>query len=426
MSPSPRARPSALLIALTLALPSAAALAQPPPAPPAPPEAPEITLADLLQRQPAEDPRFAALEATIQAARAEVEAAGVLPNPTVSYDREEVFDDGQGYSDDFLRAGLPIELSGRRGLRRAAARATLAATEQQAEAARLALRAEATAAWLAAAASRDRLEALTQGRGAFAETVDRARRLVAGGEASAYDLERLEAELGAFDVRIARAAADLAADRVALGLVLGRPAPGLEAAGELAEGSPPEDVDALVAAALEARPDRRALRERRNRAERELEAARRAWIPDLVVSAGAKSSDLGDGTAWGYTAGVSVEVPLFDRGQADRARAQAALASLAAEEQVLERQITGQVRAAHATLIQRAALTRTFAEGRLPRLEALAARAEAAWREGERPIAELLDVHRTLVEARLDLLALRRAAAEARLDLFRATARSPR
>jgi outer membrane protein TolC len=51
--------------------------------------------------------------------------------------------------------------------------------------------------------------------------------------------------------------------------------------------------------------------------------------------------------------------------------------------------------------------------------------AESAYREGERPLFELLDAYRTARDTRLAGLELRRAARRAELRLLRATGRKP-
>ena len=70
-------------------------------------------------------PRRGVLEARRRAAAAAVGAAAVLPNPTLSYEREAV--PGIAAADDFLRLAIPLDLSGRRSRTRDAARAGAAA-----------------------------------------------------------------------------------------------------------------------------------------------------------------------------------------------------------------------------------------------------------------------------------------------------------
>src|SRR5262245_56584492 len=84
-------------------------------------EVPALGEAEFVTRVERQHPRLPVLASRIAAARAEIEAARVLPNPLLSYEREDVSADGRRLPEDFVRAGIPLDLSGRRGRRIAAA-----------------------------------------------------------------------------------------------------------------------------------------------------------------------------------------------------------------------------------------------------------------------------------------------------------------
>jgi len=80
-------------------------------------EATTVSAAEFLARVGKSHPGLELLEAAVDDAAAGVRAAGRWPNPSLSYDREEVFAAGGGLPENTLRLEVPVELSGRRGLR---------------------------------------------------------------------------------------------------------------------------------------------------------------------------------------------------------------------------------------------------------------------------------------------------------------------
>ena len=122
----------------------------------------------------------------------------------------------------------------------------------------------------------------------------------------------------------------------------------------------------------------------------------------------------------GYAVTATVALPLFDRGQAQTARAAAAQARTEAERRALRTRIEGEVRAAHvAASGYRALADRYQVESVEPAAE-LVSIAAVAYEEGEYGILELLDAHRVMLGARLRLLDLSAAARRAAIDLDRA------
>ena len=80
---------------------------------------------------------------------------------------------------------------------------------------------------------------------------------------------------------------------------------------------------------------------------------------------------------------------------------------------------------AHGALTRARAQAERFERTQVPRLDRLVRRAQLAYREGERPVFELLDAFRTARGVRLRLVELRHNARLAELDLARAVGQSP-
>jgi cobalt-zinc-cadmium efflux system outer membrane protein len=390
---------------------------------PAPRNVPVISEADLLGKLAA-DPHLARIAATVENARAEAIAAGLRPNPSVSYEREAVFPDG-GIATSYLRFSLPFEISGRRSARREAARAEVAAATAEGDVARFALVMHALRSFRIAAYERTHVELLRSERAALANAVEIVRKRTAAGTASGYDLQRIGLELAAYDDLIAAAEAQLASARLELGALVGMPE-GVDAAGALEAPPDPAGLDALIEDAFTNRPDVRAAAARHAEAQALAREARRSWIPDLALSAGflRQGADR-EAAANGYTAGLALSVPMFDHGQAEEARARARQRAADADHQVLARTVPVAIRARHQALVQTIGRARAVARDQLARLDQLLRSAETGYRDGGGNVVELVDAYTTARDARLRDLALRRDARLAEIDLWIALGRRP-
>lgn len=403
------------LLLLTIVFIAPAAFAEPAP--------PSLDEAQLLAKLAA-DPRLLLLAAEREAAQAAALDAAARPNPSVAYDREALLSDGD-LAVDSLRLAVPLELSGRRAARHAAARAEVAAVTAEHEAARLAITLQALRSFRLAQYQRVRAELLLTERAALASAVEIVRKRATAGATSGYDLQRIELELAAYDDAIAAAATQREAARCELGAWIGAPGP-VEAVGDLAVPSAPGPVEELLAAPLDARPELRAATERSRGATALARAARRGWIPELSLTAGLMNQDTApDASAWGYTAGVALTLPIFERGQAERARARALERRADATRQLLSRAIPAAIRARHAALAHATARARAVEQLQLARLAQLLRSAETAYRDGGGNIVELVDAYATARDLRLRALELVRDAQLAHLDLWLALGRRP-
>jgi cobalt-zinc-cadmium efflux system outer membrane protein len=371
------------------------------------------------------DPRIERIAAGIDDAAAAVEAARVRPEPRIAIDREEVFPPGGGLATDYLRFVIPLDVSGRRGRRIAAAERVLGAARATSEIDRFALVVEAVRVFREAAYLRLRVSLMTTERAALLRAVDIVTKRARAGEASGYDQQRLQLELGAYDDALASAAIELRAAQRRLGTLVGRPGTRVDAAGELGLPTRAAALEMILPDALARRGDYRAAQLRVEAAAAERAAADRTWVPVVELTGGPMSADLGTRTATGYVAGLAFNVPIFDRGAAARARADAARRAATADARWLERQIPDAIRIAHDTWTARIEQARAFQANQLARLDQLLRSAEAGYRDGAASIIELLDAYRSARDARLRDLELRRDASLAELDLWLALGRQP-
>lgn len=372
-----------------------------------------------LRRFEAFDPRPAVLASRIQLALAQVSAAAVRPNPALSLDREDTFANGQGDAQNILKLEVPFDLSGRRAVEMQAAEAGARAVKAEVAGERHQLRLQALALYREAAFARQRVEVLAgqlQGLSAAVETL---RKRVAAGHTAGYDLDRLELELADWQARLADAELERTLAEQGLAILVGAAQPVQAEPVVLAEVSTPSALLGLD------RADVQAAQASMDQADLEAKAAKRRTLPGLSLSGGMKTQDRQDQLAVGYAVGVSLSLPVFDRGEAQAAVAAARKHQAQAQKTALDLQIPRAIRLAQTVLQLRLDQLRQREQALGPKLERLVVQTESGWRKGERSVFELVDVWRTARDSRLRLLDLRQAASGSELELWRATGKLP-
>lgn len=373
--------------------------------------------ATFLKRVRERAPRQHALGDRRRAAQAHAGVASVLPNPTLSYEREAV--PSQDTSDDFIRLGFTLDLAGRRGLAGSAARAGAAAEGLDVDRELFVLEIDARLAYLEAAHAREHEARLAAARAPLAELVATLRSRAKQGDASSYDADRAALELDGLDDERATAHRSLEVARLRLGALVGEPATGYDARDALTV--PPRPA----VAGEPARPDVDAALARAMQADRELTVARRSWIPRFELVAGMIASSSMGGDGIGYVVGIAGDLPLFDRGGAAAERSRADAKRWRSEATALANQARGEAEQARRDLALRIEQAETYLAGPATRAADLQRRATVSYREGDRPILELLDVQRTARHAAVRSLELVYEARRAELALRRALGRNP-
>lgn len=363
--------------------------------------------------------RVAELEAAL--GRTEAVGVGLWPNPALEWERQKTNSGTrEGESQDVLVASIPLVLSGRLGLEAEAAERSAQSAEARHAWARAGLRHEATRAFSAVLAARERRSILEESLATLRGLAEVIAVREKAGEAAGY--ERLRIELEVETVRDALRGALLEEQQATAGALwlLG---PGVASLpplqGALGVERPLPDGATLLAGLGERRSDLRALTLEASSAEAARRAAGRSSIPDPIVSAGAQFLDVGlPGAGAGYVVGVALPLPLFERRQGESARAEA-------------RRVLSEAR--HAALLH-AARTRLpvlleAVSGRrerlvrhrtdvLSRAEELRRIAATAYRGGSAELLVLVDAERAAREARLTAIELGVSLVEAETDLL--------
>ena len=353
----------------------------------------ERTEQDIVEAIVREGPRARAIRSGIEVVTSAHAARRVFPNPAAIYSRE-----GAGFT-EFFQVDQPLPAF---GLRQALERAGVAAQEA-AEAERDAqlwqLRSDALETLARLRASSERLESarslvgLVEGLIGVLTTRERE------GEGSRFDRLRAQQEFVDAQQAVIAATIEHAEARGALAAML---PPSVAMPDRVASRTPvqlTDPVDAIQGRAMASRAELRALNASVRRFALEADAARRATGLAPTLSAGLKRAGDDEQTRSGPVFGVSVAVPLFNRGGPEAARWTAERTRAEFERTSMDATIRGQVLLAYeAVSVRRQSAPVVIAA--VSSADELITIADVAYREGEIGILQLVDAYRTAARAR--------------------------
>lgn len=379
---------------------------------------PEITIEDALRILREESPRWAAERAQLGLAEADVIQAGLVSNPSLSYNVLQLAQGANTGAATTHQVTLeqPLLLFGQRGKRLDAARAAQGAMRAEL-AARFAERArELHHAFVDLLGAQEKLRLL----GDSLQEIQRAEAIVRGraaaGDRSQYDVLRTGLEARAFESELATADAERLDAAGRLGQLLGRPNWQPRARGDLTPIDPAQTAARLWERARNDHPLIAAAQKRIDQTEAALAQAQRERLPEIALQIGLMATQAENSLS--VFAGFSTPLPLWNRQQGAIARAQAAQtvavqerrAVLAETEAALDRTMAVS-RSRHAAAARIAA--EVFA--RLPELRRMA---EESYRQGKTNIVDLLDAFRGLKAMRMQYVEQIVGAERAEVDLL--------
>jgi cobalt-zinc-cadmium efflux system outer membrane protein len=365
-----------------------------------------LTLAEARERARASSPALEAVREALAGARGVERQAGALPNPSLFYSHEQTSRGDADNRQDIAGVEQPIELGGQRGARRASARLQREAAEARLHAAELEIDFEVARAYAEAVAADRRAAHAAAAAESFAQAREISARRRERGDVSGYEDRRTALEAARYAALHAAAERERRTARATLAALVDPAGETPELVGEALVDSldaPPLRTDraAFHAQALAAHPEIRAAELEQQAAEADARVARRERVPSPVLAAGYKTerSAGGSGSFDGFTAGISVPLPLWDRGGG----------AIAAAEAQARRQAAGlrRVKRDVALAIERAWAEWDAAGEQLdairPQLgrgaEAALRAARSAYDEGEITLVEWLDAVRAYHEA---------------------------
>ena len=433
-------QPSALILAAALAQPAAAA------------EPLRLTLAEAVDRARQSSPRIEELRALRTAAEAAQRGARAERMPLIevgaSYTRRSNVPElvlalpGQAPQTVFpnlpndYRTGvslaLPLYTGGRTSARVEAAGHELRAAGLDVDAGMSELVLETVTAYWSLVTARENERVLAQSIAAFEADLKQVRDRQEVGMAARNDVLNVQVERDRAELARLQAANDAQVSAADLVRLLGLPAgTALEPTEALAAPAPQEEVEGLVAQALEKRPEVAGLRSRAAAAEADIKAARSAALPQASLHAGydyarpntrvLPLTDSWDGT---WSVGVSVSLRAFDGGRTGAATAVARARSEAARRRLedLERRVRLDVTARVLELSTRHAALEVAERNLEAALDNVRV-SQDRFREGLIPLAELLDAESRLLRSGLDRTTSATLLQQARANLDRAVGR---
>ncbi len=359
------------------------------------------------------------IEGDVEAARGAAIELRTWQNPELTYTREQTYGIA-GTGEDYLWLGQTFDIGGRRSLRGRAAMLRSEGAAARGESFKVALAAEVRLRYHEVLYRRLRAEALavwSQRLGAALTTIAAREK---AGDVARYDRRRLERELALARAReeveataLVKAWARLAA-MAELAATAPQPVPGT-----LLPATRPEPADQYFARAA-TRPDIRALERAEAATELDHKAATRARVPELTLGAGWKGVQYTGLRSDGFLVNAAVTLPVVDRGQGPRRRAQAEGQALRGRVALARQELTGEIFGLRSEADRLHVLAEQFTRERRQDAEDLMRIADAAYRGGELGILELLDAFRGAVDDELQGLELALLARRARIELERA------
>lgn len=350
----------------------------------------------------------------VESAKADAIAAGLPPNPTLSYSRDRT-GGTPGSTEETWQLSQTFDVSGRRGLRREAAGRRIEAAYAGNNLHRAEWAAEIRRSFHQTLFKQEAVLATETWVQRFSRVERIVDKLARAGEASGYDRRRLARELQTAEARLSNEKADLdrAAERLAA--MLGTSGQEAESVtGVLRPSAPAPLEDAL--SRLERRPDLQALARRAEAADLEGRAASRGWVPDVTLGVGPKRIDNGITRENGTVVSLSIPLPVFDRQQAGEKRAAAEALNARGELGFARARAEGDLRGLHRQVERLVAASADYRSRAVGESAELLRIAEAAYQGGESTLLELLDAYRGALEAEITALDLEWKARQARID----------
>jgi outer membrane protein, heavy metal efflux system len=361
-----------------------------------------------------QSPRAREARASVAIAEADARGRTWFSNPTVNYSRE-----GAGFT-EFFQAEQALPITGRRKLLRQAGASLVRATEADGAFSLWQARSSLRQAFYHLLASQER-EAIHASSLKDIEDVIRVLRArEREGEGSKFDRLRTDRERAELLAELALVRAETMLERAQVLAFLPQGTTLTTVSGQIEMPLLALNAEELTRRAFTVREDYRAEQQRLEQYGLEQRAAERLRFPEPVLNAGLKRADLGrPGTANGAVVGITIPLPLFNKGQTEVARFTAEQERASARLQVLAQEIRaaieGSVQALNIRLRARDEYRSELGETG-PELVRIAT---IAYQEGEIGILQLLDAYRAQRQIQLRILNIQSAVKEAQIELER-------
>ena len=371
-----------------------------------------VTVEQVVRFAREESPVARALRAELGVADAEIDLAGVYPNPVLAYAGFGRFDGSANAingTQHQLWFDVPLLLAGQHDARRAVAAAAALTARAEADAALLDLEVDVRRAFLDLLTAQEREARLASARDELADLRRVVEQRAGAGAQSQYDSMRIAVEMARVQAVLAVTTADLRAASTRLAALVGRSGWSPRAQGSL-------DVGLRAPGAIDDIPAVRAARARVVEAERDVDRAERERVPEVRLGAGAYFTTDGDSSS--AFLGLAIPLPVFDTGEAAVRQAQAARASAQEAQRATVALVEARLEGALSVLEARRAALATFDADTFARLPELQQMAEDAYRLGASGVFELLDAFGARLDVQLARIELQMTIVSAEIDVL--------
>jgi len=370
--------------------------------------APTLDRCGLIDAALAANPDLEVMRQAWRAATAEVPAASALDDPMASYSVAPLsIGSSQARFGQMIELRQKLPFPGKRGLAGEAVVLDAEAMHDDYRAARLELAAAAAELHSGAYLNARALEINDRHRALVEQMRKVAEARVASGRGSTQDALQAEVELGHLEHERVMLETERISIAARMGGLLHRdPALPLPPADKLPVLPEPEPVASLEAAALAARPQTAAARERLGAAESQVALADRAYYPDFELMASYNS--MWDMAEHRWLIGVGIDIPI-QRGKRDAAleSARARVVRAQAEIAKLGDTIAIEVVRAHRELMEGIHVVKLYDDRLLPTARAQVDAALAGFTTGQNDFPAVIDAERGLRTVELTALTAR-------------------
>ena len=362
-----------------------------------------LSLRDVLRLTLLRNPELNAFTFELRAAEARTLQAGVLPNPALSAELENIgstgsITKGASAAESTLQLSQLIELGGKRAKRLRLAGLEGELTGWDYEVKRLDVLTEAKKAFVDVAATAERL-AFTAELLRLAEQVQRTvSARVQAGKVSPIEETRTRVTVSTARLQVQQARTVYEAAKKRLAASWGSTTPLFEGvSGSLDTTTPIPSMEVLTVQAQKNPDIARWVAEMAAR-RAHVEVARSKAVPDLTVSAGVRYlNEVKEGT---FVLGFSLPLPLFDRNQGGIQEAYERLSKAELEQRAAEVRVSTGLSDAYQNLVSAANEVSTLQNDVLPAAQEAFQATEEGYRLGKFGLLDVLDVQRTFFEAR--------------------------
>ncbi len=380
-----------------------------------------LTLEEALNRTLTHGPELLAVMEELRAVEAEVVLAGRLPDPELSVTLENVAGDGVYQGSDAgeltIELSQPIELGGKRRLRREAAELGRQLATNEQKLAQAVVLAATRQRFIATLSAQEKLALAKEQAEVAAKTLAAAEERIKAGKAPAIDRVRLQGQVNLANLAVSQAERTLLTTRQELASSWNSSQVDFEQVegdlGVLPNVPPWYALDATLEQTAAAINWRIATALRGV----ELEQARASRIPDPSVTVGWRQFNESDESAWLF--GISMPLPLFSLGQESVVAASSRYHSAKASEANDRNQARVTLLSAWQALADARAEAEVLDSQVVPAAVEGFAAADFGYRAGKFGLLELLDAQRSLFEARQHQLKARTDCHLAAIELQR-------